>query len=148
MTHDEATEYLKAAVQESFQDAKGQTQQVCLGIECALLCLQDKGFALDELELEFFKDGMRVRDARFLSEVPGDYQITGVWAVIYSCLMPRFSPFGKDPMRIVSLEVGYGLAPRLTFDIDHDNGLPMALDRPYAPEIFKHEAQARLPNQS
>ena len=136
MTPAEGADFLGAAVAESFSLAKGQFRELCVGIECAIAELCDRGLAIDELTLGFYKDGLRVEDVCFLARVPADYQCEGIWAAIYSCLTPRHTPFGKDPLRVRELAIGYRLAPQITYDPEQDNGLPMAFDRPYRPEVL------------
>lgn len=139
LSFDEAKvrQHLEGVLAECFKMYKGQFREVCLGFEVALKELAEKGVYLKLLQLDFYQDAIKIGAVELLSEQPSAYHLDAVWAVIYACLTPRHTPFGGDPLRVRSLEIGHGMSPRITYDADFDNGLPMSLDRPYDPEKVK-----------
>jgi hypothetical protein len=138
----EVKNMLSAVCKESFgQENNGGFRDLCAGLEVALQMFKEKGVAIALLRMEFFADAIGIDEVILCDGMPSNYNVEGIWAVIYAALTPRQHPFGPDPLRVRSLSIGYQVHPSLTYDGEHDNGLPMSMDRPYDPAKTKDMAK-------
>jgi len=131
VTESDAADYLQEAIAAALREGGGQFADACIGIECALKDLADRGFAIEELVFAFAPGGMTVEHVRFLPQVPADYQLEAFWAVLYTLCYPKQSPFGGEAWRPARAAVGYRRDPQIGYHHGHDVGLPLGCDRAY-----------------
>lgn len=129
--YQELDSFLNDVASECAKEHGGSYREVCIGLESALKELaENRSTAVSHLRINYYREGLRC-EVLGVFEPPKDYILDGLWTVLYGSVMPRFTPFGPEPMRVSSLEIGYGLDPKVTYDSSHENGLPMAMNRPY-----------------
>jgi len=136
-TTDEVKNFLNTVISECRQEYKDSYREVCIGLEAAMLSLHEEGTSVLRIAFDYHKDGISVAEVELTDSPPSDYTLVGVWTVLYSTVMPRFTAFGPEPLRVSRLEIGYGIEPRVTYDTTYDIGLPLALNRPYSPDKLK-----------
>lgn len=134
-TTTEAIDYLNRVIDEASKSYGGSFRDGCLAIEAALKILDAAGDHVLSFTLIVRPEGVAI-EAVTLGDRPEAFHLEGVWALLYSLCMPRNSPFFKEPLRISSVVVTHGKDPCVSYDRGHDNGLPMALDRPFDGEKF------------
>ena len=134
MTSEQAKDFLASVMKECEQEYAGSFRELCVGIEAGLQDLMMKKIFVSRLKFDFHSKGVILSELECVHEKPENYTIVGMWTVIYACVTPRYTPFGPDPLRVTSLEVGYDMDPKVTYDASFDNGLPLALNRAYEPE--------------
>lgn len=143
-TKDEVILYLNAVVEEAARTMGGSFRDGCVAIEGALKALQKSGDVVTGFSLAVGPQGVAFDNVEMgeLREPGEDLTYEGVWTVIYSLLIPRHSPFFKDPLRPSGLRIAYGDDPMVWYDSKHDNGLPMGLNRPYDESKFDIQGPA------
>jgi hypothetical protein len=137
----EVVDYLNAIITEASKSYGGSFRDGCLAIEAGLKTLDKQGDAVLGFTLGVSADGVAINtvvladpDGMVPAPRPEDLTFDGVWAVLYSLAMPRHSPFFKDPLRISAITICHGRDPWVSYDRTHENGLPMAMDRPFDAE--------------
>lgn len=136
---------LNAYAAEAHKISGGSFRDVCVGLEVAMAQQEDrKDWWIIKLVLGFENGAVKVEDVQIAEKQPPNYNVRGIWAVLYSMCMPRLTPFDKDPLRIRRISISYGDNPVVEYDRLQDIGLPLSLDRPYDAE--KVQAAVSLSN--
>lgn len=128
---------IQQCIQDCAKEYQGSYREICIGIEAMCQELKDNGVFVTRFALDFYQDGFQVSGVEVAEKKPENFNLEGMWTVLYSAVCPRYTPFGPDPLRVSRLEVGYGMDPRVSYDSTHDNGLPMAFNRRYNPDKLK-----------